>query len=595
MLERYNRGADHNKMAKMGSQDQSPASTEAEGAARGHPWEFLRAALEPAQRHAPLGSLLSDLCLKLSEHHPFDSTEIWTKACGREIGCCLVRPLGPGTSAGVTVCSDESESSLKQRREFYEQLRQGQAVVGAFRTPSGAVWARSSLVSRDPTVPQGQRYFAERAACGPDAKEPRKYELLILLPFAERHEGGGLLVLRDRQFSEPDPAELSRLELLAESLGIALAVRKTQAALTERIKELTCLYNLALLAEAPGANLEDLLKGVVELLPNAVLYPEDARARIELDGVCYGPGVQEGAGSSLRAPIIVLGVRRGSIEVTYRTPKPPLDQGPFLREEKSLLDTVAREVALLVERKQREAESRALEEQLRHADRLATIGELAAGVAHELNEPLANILGFAQLAGKGPRLPKQTRGDIDKIVQAALHARGLTQQLLFFARRMPQNRARIDLNTVVVEALRLLEPLFDRERIEVVRQLSPSPPVIHADNGQIRQVIVNLAVNAVQAMPKGGTLTIRTVSDQDREVVTLTIEDTGIGMCDEVLSKIFLPFFTTKEADRGTGLGLAVIHGIVTSHGGRIEVHSRQNQGSRFDVFLPCCPVPGLE
>jgi signal transduction histidine kinase len=152
---------------------------------------------------------------------------------------------------------------------------------------------------------------------------------------------------------------------------------------------------------------------------------------------------------------------------------------------------------------------------------------------------------------------------------------------------MPQNRAQIDLNGVVLDALQVLKPLFQREHVEVRQDLSGSSLIVNADNGQLRQMIVNLAVNAVQAMPEGGTITITTAADQDRGTARLTVEDTGIGMSDEVVSKIFLPFFTTREADRGTGLGLAVVHGIVTSHGGRIEVHSQPDQGSRFDVFLP--------
>ncbi len=564
-------------MEKNRSHEYPAATTAAEGGQVLHPWDFLRTALGLAQREAPFADFLREVCLELSEHHGFDSTEIWVRAHGKEIGCaCAGNSDGEGRSR-VLVSLEDFDSAIRHVRQWYERVRQGEAIPDAFRAASGAVWANIS-----PGTP---------GSLDENPQELSEYGLVILLPFREQSEDGGLLVLRDRRFHDLDGLTVSRLELLAESLGIAVGVKKTQVALAERIKELTCLYKIALLAEAPGASLEDLLKGVVGLLPDAYLYPEDAWALIELEGVHYGLVPPEDGGVSLKADISVLGVPCGSVQVGYRTPKPTLDQGPFLREEKSLLDTVAREIALLVERKQREVESRALEEQLHHADRLVTIGELAAGVAHELNEPLANILGFAQLAGKGARLPKQTRGDIDKIVQAALHARELTQQLLFFARRMPQNRARIDLNAVVREALRLLEPLFQRERVDVVRQWSPSSLLVNADNGQIRQVVVNLVVNAVQAMPKGGRIAVSTAADQDQGTATLTIEDTGIGMSDDVVSKIFLPFFTTKEAGRGTGLGLAVVHGIVTSHGGRIEVHSRPNLGSRFDVFLPLCPI----
>jgi two-component system, NtrC family, sensor kinase len=490
---------------------------------------------------------------------------------GKEVGCVYTRE--PAKTA-LIFASENSDPSAKSRLEWYEQLANGRAVSSdALPRGAGAVLINARQAARD-VFPHGQE---ELSRCG----------LLVLLPFGARPEAGGLLVVGNRQNNRPDSAALSRLELLAESVDIAVETRRTQVALGERIKELTCLYRMALLAEEPGTSLEDLLRGVAELLPDACLYPAEASARIDLDGVQYEDGPRAVAGESLKAEITVLGACRGFVELEYGQPKPRLDYGPFLREEKSLLDTVAREIALLVERKQREAESHTLEEQLHHADRLATIGELAAGFAHELNEPLANILGFAQLAGKGARLPKQTRGDIDKIVQAALHARGLTQQLLLFARRMPQNRAHIDLNAVVTEALRLLEPLFSKEGVEVVLQVAPVAVTINADPGQMRQVIVNLAVNAVQSMPNGGRLTIGTCADPDQWSAILTIDDSGIGMSQETLAKIFLPFFTTKEAGRGTGLGLAVVHGIVTSHGGRIEVNSQEDIGTRFSVFLP--------
>ncbi len=537
------------------------------------PWEFLRTAVGLAQRDLPFGDFLQSICPALSDRSGCKHTVIWTKDHGKEVGCACTVGASGEVEPVLMYGTDLSAPRGKDLLEWYKELKKaGGATPWASLIGTDALLINPGLVS-DETLPWQLEKLRD---CG----------LLILLPFGA-DAGGGLVVLGSRRPDRPDSFTLSRLELLVESFGIALEIKRTQLALAERIKELTCLYKMALLAEEPGTSIDELLQGVADLLPDACLYPREASARIELDGLRYEHGSQEIVGEPLEAEITVLGASRGTVRLAYGQRKPQLDYGPFLAEEKNLLETVAREIALLVERKQREAENRALEEQLRHADRLATIGELAAGVAHELNEPLANILGFAQLAEKTPRLPRQAREDLGKIVQAALHARGLTQQLLLFARRMPQNRARIDLNSVVAEALSLLEPLFAKGQIELRTPLSPHPVWINADISQIRQVVVNLTVNAVQAMPNGGRLEIRTSTEPEQGTAILLMEDTGVGMSEATLGKIFLPFFTTKEAGRGTGLGLAVVHGIVTSHGGRIEVRSKENVGTCFSVFLP--------
>ncbi|MHC4983210.1 MAG: sensor histidine kinase, partial [Planctomycetota bacterium] len=276
---------------------------------------------------------------------------------------------------------------------------------------------------------------------------------------------------------------------------------------------------------------------------------------------------------------------RGCVEVVYTQKKPELDEGPFLSEERSLLDAVARQIALIIERRRADEDKQRLQEQLRHADRLATIGQLAAGVAHELNEPLGNILGFAQLAQKHPELPEEANRDLDKVVATSLHARQIINNLMLFSRQMPPHKTQVDLNGIVEEGLYFLESRCAKNGIELVRQLSPELPKITADASQLRQVFVNLVVNAIQAMPGGGALEVRTRLSGDR--AALSVQDNGIGMSQEVLNGIFIPFFTTKDVNEGTGLGLPVVHGIVTSHGGTIHVESTPGRGTRFEVELP--------
>lgn len=362
-------------------------------------------------------------------------------------------------------------------------------------------------------------------------------------------------------------------------------VSRIEKALEERIKELTCLYEIVKLRVRESISFEELLQGVVDLLPPAWQHSEITCARITVDGRSYQASRAMEAVQQQSADIIVAGTRRGTVEVGYTQFRQELDEGPFSSEERNLLDTVAREVGLFLERRGAEEEAAKLQDQLRQADRLATIGQLSAGVAHELNEPLGSILGFAQLTAKTDGLPGQVARDIEKIVRATLRAREILKSLMLFARQMPPKKTHVDLNRLVYEGLELLEPRCSRGGIRLSRDLAPNLPQLTADPSQLLQVIVNLVVNAVQAMPDGGTLALRTLPADDK--VLLVVEDDGAGMSEEVIRQIFVPFFTTKDVGEGTGLGLSVAHGIVTSHGGSIRVESRPGGGTRFEVSLP--------
>ena len=369
--------------------------------------------------------------------------------------------------------------------------------------------------------------------------------------------------------------------------------QSTEAALAERVKELTCLYGIAQVAAQPGITLEEIIQGIVELLPPAWQYSETAFARIILDGISYTTQGFRECQQKQTAEIVVDGVSRGVVELVYVEKKPDLDEGPFLKEERKLIDAIARQIALVVERIQAEQDKLKLHNQLLHADRLATIGMLAAGVAHELNEPLGNILGFAQLAKKADEVPGSVKQDIEKIETASLHAREVIQKLLVFARQTPPKKTQVDLNQIVEDGLYFFEARCAKAGVELVRELSSNLPEITADPAQLNQLIVNLVVNALQAMQERGKITIQTQS-YDRQVC-LIVEDTGSGMADDVLEQIFIPFFTTKDVGQGTGLGLPVVHGIVTAHGGSINVESKIGCGSRFEIRLPVGQPQNME
>lgn len=368
-----------------------------------------------------------------------------------------------------------------------------------------------------------------------------------------------------------------------------------ESRLQERVKELSCLYSVAAAFVEFRGSPRECLRRIVAMLPNACRYPERVEARLTLDGVIEATDGFDRTSRHITSVLEVAGRERGEVTLGYA--EPAQDAGspggePFLDEERSLLDTVARQVGVFIESVESEQQRVRMEMQLQHADRLATIGQLAAGVAHELNEPLGNVLGFAQLALRTPDLPEQTRTDLGRIVQAVLHGREIIRKLLVFARQAPASKSLIDINAVVEEALFLLEAGCENPRIRFVRRLSAGLPRVEADAVQVRQVISNLVINAIQSMEAGGTITVGTEIGEGE--VVLTVEDTGAGMAPDVARRAFDPFFTTKEVGSGTGLGLAVVQGIVAGHGGTVELSSEPARGTTFRVRLPAPPLePG--
>ena len=448
-----------------------------------------------------------------------------------------------------------------------------------FFTKSGTFWTNE--------LSKSQSFLLQSSTRLPlyDLSSIGDYESVALFPLVVEEDNLGLLQLKNKGKGYFTQDEVRFYEGLAQTLEVALVHRHALVALRERVKELTCLYGIARLVAQPEVLLEEVLQKIVKLLPPGWLYPEIATARIILDGRSYlAPKFQE-KDFKQSADIVVDDKKRGMVEVIYLEEKPELDEGPFLNEERSLIDAIAREVALFIERREGEEEKSQLQNQLMHADRLATIGQLAAGVAHELNEPLGNILGFAQLVSKSSELSPQLTQDVGKIINASLHAREVVKKLIIFARQMPTKKSKLNLNQIVEEGLYFFESRCAKEGIELVRKFSTSLPEITADPTQLHQVLVNLVVNAIQAMPDGGKLTIETLSKDG--YISLIVEDTGAGMSDEILRQIFNPFFTTKEVGEGTGLGLSVVHGIVSSHGGIIKADSAVGKGSRFEVQLP--------
>ena len=524
-----------------------------------------------------------------------DAAELWVREHSKYFRCRMERhPDQPYSFEITTLVQNDTGEMISGPKDDPDLISLcGDIFRGRVDSPRPFFTRKGNFWIRDAKGRATRRSEAGRKTDPSRFKTTVDASSIALIPLLVDYQNVGLLRLESKQRSFFKEDEIELYETLGQSLGIALAHRHAQVDLRERVKELTCLYGIARLAAQTRISLEEILQGIVELLPPAWLYPEVTHAEIIFDGHSYStPGFQDGK-QKLTADIMVGGERRGVVKVVYGEEKPEFDEGPFYKEERNLIDTVAKEIGVIIKRREAEDDQRGLQEQVRHADRLATIGQLAAGVSHELNEPLGNILGFAQLVKKCPDLPEQVEQDIEKILNASLYAREIVKKLLIFARLMPSKKALINLNKVVEEGLYLFESRCMKEGIELVRDLSPDLPEVHADPSQLNQVLVNLVINAVQAMPSGGRLTLRTLHDKDH--VSLIVEDTGTGMDGEVLKKIYTPFFTTKDVGQGTGLGLPVVHGIVTSHGGSINVESNVNRGSRFEIQLPLARLQEMQ
>jgi PAS domain S-box-containing protein len=247
-------------------------------------------------------------------------------------------------------------------------------------------------------------------------------------------------------------------------------------------------------------------------------------------------------------------------------------------------------------------ERRELEEALRQSQKLEAIGRLAGGISHDLNNALTIIIGYAELVAGALDDRNAVREDIEHIRRAAERAESITRQLLAFSRKQWLEPRLVQVGEAVQDLGRMLERLVG-PRIELVTNVAEHLPPIYGDRGQIEQAIVNLAVNACDAMPGGGTITLRaSVIEADAAFlrthqpmtpgpfVEISVADTGHGMTPNVLAHMFEPFFTTKDVGRGTGLGLAMVYGTVKQSGGFIFVDSRPNEGSVFRLYFPPAP-----
>lgn len=276
--------------------------------------------------------------------------------------------------------------------------------------------------------------------------------------------------------------------------------------------------------------------------------------------------------------------------------------GPLELTQRDELGVLAEEMNAMCDRLgQSQAEVVAATEQLRHADRLNTVGKLASGIAHELGTPLNVVSGRARMIASGDLDAREVKESAETIVGQAQRMARIIRQLLDFARRRTAQKAPESLPELARRAVALLGPIADKRGVTLEVAEGAGPLRAEVDAVQLEQALTNLVVNGIQAMPKGGTVTVSVSRERARppadhggvegDWVKIEVADQGVGMAPETKSHVFEPFFTTKPVGEGTGLGLSVTYGIVQEHGGWIDVASELGAGSRFRVYLPGEPA----
>jgi len=473
--------------------------------------------------------------------------------------------------------------------------------------------------------------------------------------------------------------------------------------LSKRVKELECLYGIADIAERPAITLDALYQEVANLLPQAWQYPEITCSKITINGKEFRANNYRETEWNQSADIKVHGAKAGVVEVDYLEERPEIDEGPFLKEERLLINAVAERLGKITERKQAEekikhaaeewrttfdsitdlvsicdkdfklvrvnkafadvfemkpaeligkpcyeivhgtnepipncpqkvtiktkkpatveffephlgmhlemstspifnekgeviacvhvirdiTKRKKMEEQLIITDRLASVGELASGIAHELNNPLTSVIGFSDLLLEKD-IPDDVKEDLSVVNREAKRTAEVVQNLLIFARKHPPGKQLVNINSIIEKVLELRAYEQKVSNIQVNTQFAPDLPEVMADYFQVQQVFLNIIINAEHFMIEAnnrGTLTITT--ERAGDIIKASFADDGPGIAKENLGHLFDPFFTTKEVGKGTGLGLSICHGIITKHGGRIYAESEFGKGATFVVELP--------
>lgn len=356
----------------------------------------------------------------------------------------------------------------------------------------------------------------------------------------------------------------------------------TEEKLKERVKELTCLYEISKTISRSSSIEKQVLKKIISSTKKAWRYSEHTIIEIQVPDYILSTSQLEDESVSQSSVINVANSTVGFIKVHY--PKSKYTNNDFLKEEQILLDTIALEIGNYLEKFKNIEKKQLLMRTVERIDRLSVLGEMTAGIAHELNTPLGNILGYSELI-KSCNQDPEIDADITTVINSVIYCREIVKKLMFFSCEMPQQLQLKEIKPIVTFALSFLKQNFQEKRIISEVIFKNDPIIARIDSVQITQVLFNLIINAIHASPEKST--IKVVIESDSENLSITIEDQGSGISDTIKKKIFEPFFTTKPINDGCGLGLSVVHGIVKNHNGEILVRDNKPTGTIFLIKLP--------
>ncbi len=381
-------------------------------------------------------------------------------------------------------------------------------------------------------------------------------------------------------------------------------LRKTTHDLGERVKELNCLYSISKLVEKENTTKEEILQGTADLIPPSWQYPEVTCAQIKLDDQTYKTGNFTETEWRQTQKITVKGEKAGLVEIYYTEEKPEIDEGPFLKEERDLINAIAERLGHIIEKKQAEEalqkahneleqrveeRSEALKrthEQLLHAEKLSAIGKMSASIAHEFNNPLYGFQSVFEGLKRNTSLNEHDVQLIDLALSECERVKKLIKDLQDFNKPSSGVKVLMDIHEVINDMIILCKKELKNTNVSIRKEFAAEVPEIHAVPDQIKQVLLNLLTNAKEVMEDtGGSVTV-TTERLDQQIV-IRIKDTGTGISPQEQNYIFEPFFTTKSAVKGTGLGLSISYGIIKSHGGDIQVESEPGKGTTFSIILP--------
>jgi len=464
-------------------------------------------------------------------------------------------------------------------------------------------WADTAL-GQGPTgkaIRQGKPYVRRNIIIDPDGSPWREevlqrgYASSISLPLRADGKTCGALGIYAKDPDAFDREELKLLTVLADSLSFGVVAirnraqrRQAEAELRQRTKELertvgelNCFYAISNLVEENDVFVDKILQGTAELIPTALRFPEYACAKITVRGQSFQtPGFKDTPWKHTEE-LLVNFERVGTLELAYREGIPEIQDEPYSIFEKNLIRAIAQRLVKIIER----AQSAFV---LRRSEKWASAGKLAAGVAHSVLNPLTSVKMRLFSLTESLNVSPSQKEDFEVISEEIRRIDTIMKNFLEFSRTPKPQPQMLSPSTVVDKAIELLRHRFESGGVEVrIRREKPLPPML-IDPDQLKEVLVNLLINALEALVGGGRIDIReleNVHDKMGRVAVIEVNDNGPGVPESVRGKIFQPFFSTKE--EGTGLGLSILSRIIEEHGGTVDLDSREGEGASFRVTLP--------